>query len=337
MRPPRVLAAALVLAPAAAMADDASAWLLQVSDAARAANYQGVLVYRDGQRMEVMRVIHRLHGGQIQERLTSLTGKPRDILREGDQVACLVGDEPVQPDAPQGLLPELTREQLDGAATHYEFRDLGQARVAGRPCRGVLLAPKDQYRYGYEICGDTQTAVPLRVTLLDQHGHTIEQMMFTEVAFPAQIADAAFAPPPGVTPVPAAVAAPTPAAAAAEAAEKARPPSNWQPISLPPGFRVILRNRTVAPNGQGIVEHLLLSDGLSVVSVFGAREIVTENAPERAFHGVSQMGAVNAYGRHVGTFHITVVGEVPASTVRMIGDGLSAPVEAEAEPASLSH
>jgi sigma-E factor negative regulatory protein RseB len=95
---------ALLSGPAPATAgEDAAAWLLQVSDAARQANYQGVVVYRDGQRMEVMRLVHRQHDGRVQERLTSLTGKPRDILREGDTVACLVGDEPVQSSGPQTL------------------------------------------------------------------------------------------------------------------------------------------------------------------------------------------------------------------------------------------
>ena len=331
MRPLRLFCAvALVLGPAAAAAgDDAAAWLLQVSDAARQANYQGVVVYRDGQRMEVMRLVHRQHDGRVQERLTSLTGKPRDILREGDTVACLVGDEPVQSSGPQTLFPVLSRELLTEAATHYEYRDLGHARVAGRACRGVMMSPRDEFRYGYEICGDAETAVPLRVTLVDRLGRTVEQLMFTEVAFPDRIADAAFAPPPGVTPVPVATTpgvppgAPVlPATAAVEA------PEAWRLVTLPPGFRVVHRERSPSPDGQGMVEHVLLSDGLSAVSVFGVRPKV----PEKAFRGLSNMGAMNAYGRSVGAYHITVIGEVPLSTVRLIGDGLATATEARAEP-----
>jgi sigma-E factor negative regulatory protein RseB len=307
-----VCAAVLVSAPAAA--DDAAAWLLKVSDAARQANYQGVVVYRDGQRMDVMRLVHRQQQGRVQERLTSLTGKPRDILREGDRVAYYVGDEPVRSGEQQSLFPVLSQELLAQAATHYEFQDLGVARVAARPCRGVLMSPRDEFRYGYEICGDAVTAVPLRVTLLDRRGRTVEQLMFTEVAYPQHIADTAFTPPPGALAVGDRPTPATPEAAAGAAA-------TWQLATLPPGFRVVRRSLAPSPDGQGLVEHVLLSDGLSVVSVYGTRP----GAREQAFRGLSNMGAMSAYGRRVGAFHITVIGEVPVSTVRMIGDGMTAP------------
>lgn len=321
-----VCAIALVLGPAPATADDAAAWLLQVSDAARQGNYQGVVVYRDGQRMEVLRLVHRQQQGRVQERLTSLTGRPRDILREGDQVTSLIGTEPVQSSGPQSLFPVLSQDLLNQAASHYEYRDLGQARVAGRACRGVMMLPRDEFRYGYEICGDAATAVPLRVTLLDRVGRTVEQLMFTEIAFPERIPDAAFTPPPGATPV-----AVSPVSR--DAGATADVPETWRLVRLPPGFRIVRRTLAPSPDGQGIIEHVLLSDGLSAVSVFGVRPLV----PEKAFRGLSNMGAMSAYGRRIGAFHITVIGEVPLSTVRMIGDGLAPPpAEAGAEPENLT-
>jgi sigma-E factor negative regulatory protein RseB len=323
MRGPALLCAvALVLGPAIATADDAAAWLLKISDATRQANYQGVVIYRDGQRMEAMRVVHRQQGGRVQERLTSLTGRSRDILREGDHVAFMAGEEPVQSSGGPTLLPVLSQELLTQAAPHYEFRDLGQARVAGRACRGVLISPRDDFRYGYEICGDAETAVPLRVTLVDRRGSMVEQLMFTEIAFPQRIADAAFAPPPGATPV----TGNTPPVAV-------EVPETWRVVSLPPGFHVVRRELAPSPDGQGMIEHVLLSDGVSAVSVFGVHAV----APDKAFRGLSNMGAMSAYGRRVGSFHITVIGEVPADTVRMIGDGLAAPVaEAAAPPPDLT-
>lgn len=310
-------AAASLLGAAPAVADDAVAWLLKVSEAGRQTNYQGTVVYRDGQRMDVMRLVHRQQDGRVQERLTSLNGRPRDILREGDRVTFIAGDEPVQ--SSQSLFPVLSQDQLAQAARHYEFRDLGSARVAGRSCRGVMMSPRDEFRYGYEICGDAETAVPLRVTLLDRRGRTVEQLMFTEITFPERIVDAAFAPPPGARPVP----------VAAEPAAAVEAPETWRLVRLPPGFRVVRRDFAPAPDGQGIVEHVLLSDGLSTVSVFGVRPAATE----RRFRGLSNIGAMSAYGRRVGAFHITVVGEVPPGTVRMIGDGFTAPAAVDTGPA----
>ena len=316
-----VCAVALVLGPAPATADDAAAWLLQVSDAARLANYQGVVVYRDAKRMEVLRLVHRQQQGRVQERLTSLTGRPRDILREGDQVTSLAGGETLQSSGRQSLFPVLSQDLLTQAANHYEYRDLGQARVAGRACRGVMMLPRDDFRYGYEICGDTATAVPLRVTLLDRGGRTVEQLMFTEIAFPERIADAAFAPPPGAAPV-------AIAPVSAEGGATADAPATRRRVRLPPGFRIVRRTLVPSPDGQGIIEHVLLSDGLSAVSVFGVRPLV----PEKAFRGLSNKGGMSAYGRRIGAFHVTVIGEVPLSTVRMIGDGFAPPSEAGAEP-----
>ena len=308
-----LLAAALAALAVPAAGADPAAWLLQVSDAARQSNYQGVVVYRDARMMEVLRVVHRHKGGQVQERLTSLTGRPRDILLEGDRVSCTIADQPVEAAAglPRGLFPVMSAQTLGEAAEHYQFRDLGEARVAGRACRGVVMEPRDEFRYGYEVCADRDTAVPLRVTLRDAQGQTVEQLMFTEVAFPGEIADAAFALPPGARP-----------AAEDAAAESSAVAAGWQLAKLPPGFRVVQRSRQPSPSG-GIVEHVLLSDGLSAVSVFGA-----ERPAGRMFSGFSHMGAMNAYGRAVGTFHVTVVGEVPQSTVRLIGDGFEPAAQA---------
>lgn len=312
------LAAALCAAATAAQADPAADWLLKVSDAARQSNYQGVVVYRDARTLEVLRLTHRSKNGRVQERLTSLTGQPRDILREGDQVSCVTGQQPpvVAGGIPQSLFPVLSAQSLAEAAQHYELRDLGEARVAGRACRGVALAPRDGFRYGYEFCADRATAVPLRLALLDSQGRVVEQLMFTEVAFPAEIADAAFAAPPGM-----------PAAAPAEAVAAAAPP-RWRLATLPPGFRVIMHSQRPHADGAGPVEHLLLSDGLSAVSVFGA----PARAADARLAGLTQFGAINAYSRTVGAYQVTVVGEVPQGTVRLIGDGFQPAGESARAP-----
>lgn len=313
MRLPRaLLAIGLAGLALPALGADPAAWLVQVSDAARQANYQGVVIYRDARTMEVLRVVHRNQDGRVQERLTSLTGRPRDVIQEGDRVSCAVGDRPVETAGglPRSLFPAMSAQTLSAAAAHYQFRDLGEARVAGRACQGVSMVPRDEFRYGYEICADRDTAVPLRVTLRDARGQTVEQLMFTEVAFPAEIADAAFDLPTGAT-----TTRPMTEDAVVQNA-------SWQLAQLPPGFREIVRSRRAAPDGGGIVEHVLLSDGLSAVSVFGA-----QRPAGQLFNGFSHMGAMNAYGRAVGMYHVTVVGEVPQSTVRLIGDGFR-PTEA---------
>src|SRR5690606_37757593 len=100
---------------------------------------------------------------------------------------------------------------------------------------------------------------------------------------------------------------------------------------LPPGFRVV--RREVRSSAAGVREHLLLSDGLSAVSVY--RVLRPSSEAVAAAQRIDQMGPLNAYSRSVGQVQITVVGEAPRRTVQMIGDNVDsvfAPLAISAPP-----
>src|ERR1043165_1576367 len=82
----------VLLSTTAAMAaeDSAVEWLVKMGDAARSQNYQGILVYRDADVLETLQLVHRSADGQERERLVSLSGEPREIVRQNDQVTCLL-------------------------------------------------------------------------------------------------------------------------------------------------------------------------------------------------------------------------------------------------------
>lgn len=316
----------LALTPLAHAGDaaDAADWLLKMSEAAKSSNYQGVVIYRGDDMLESFRVTHRYQDGVERERVQSLTGEPRDILKQDGKTICLMPkskristDQPT----PQGLFPGLTAEKVQRLAQVYEFEDLGTQRVAGRVCRGIAITPRDQFRYGYEVWADAQSAVPLKVNLLGRDGRTLEQMMFTQVSFPERIADEAFA-------VAGASAAQTQAASATpQSAPQAMPVSGATGFGrLPPGYQVMRREVRTLANDRGVVEHVLLSDGLSAISIFSTRRAVAV----KPLQGVTQMGAVHAYRRSVGSLQITVVGEAPRETVKLVGDSFQPPVEAPA-------
>lgn len=326
----RYLIPGLVLAfgSMAAVAGEPGEVLGRAAQAARELSYQGVIVYQTQDRQETMRVVHRFQDGVEMERVQVLTGAPREILKRDDKVICVLSkDRRLSSDAPtpKGLFPTLTPQHLAQLAKVYAFEDVGTARIAGRNCRGVTISPRDEFRYGYEVWADEQTGVPLKVNLIGRDGTVLEQMQFTEIEFPAQIPDSALQTALGPLP-------PVPARPARTSPPVARPLPPELALarfgSLPPGFRITLRDVRPSPDGKGTVEHLLLSDGLTAVSVFSARR---EGRGHR-FQGVSQMGAVNAYGRMVGRTHITVVGEAPPQTVRLIGESLKPEPDATADP-----
>jgi sigma-E factor negative regulatory protein RseB len=311
-----------------ATAADPAEWLSRMSEAARTANYQGVIVYQTQDRLETMRVVHRYKNGDEVERVQTLTGAPREILKQGNQVICLLPKDrkvTLELPTPKGLFPGLTPERVAQISRYYDFQDVGTARIAGRSCRGITIAPRDQFRYGYEIWADAATAVPVKVNLLGRNSAVMEQLMFTEIDFPKSIPDSALQTeldPKQFQKVTRVVQDPKPFDDTAPSA------ADMQFANLPPGYHVTMRDVRPTADGQGLVEHLLLSDGLSAISVFSARRKV----PAQAFQGASQIGALHAYGRVVGQVHITVVGEVPSETVRLIGENVqpapSAPVPA---------
>ncbi|HUS23375.1 MAG TPA: MucB/RseB C-terminal domain-containing protein [Candidatus Binatia bacterium] len=308
---PVLVSAALFFLRPASAADEPAAWLLQASDAARTASYEGVVVYRDdSDQLGTLHVLHRFRNAREQERLSALDGPPRDVFRENGRVVGMVGEPPARQlhaALPGALLPRLDETAVRQLAQHYDITELGAGRVAGRPTRGIEIVPRDGYRYGFQIWADAATGVPLKVSLLGARGRLVQQLIFTQIAFPPRIADAEFV-------------LPAAAAAAAEPdslAPDVAPGAGWKLGPVPAGFEVVLR--TVKPVRDGDpVEHVQLSDGLSAVSIFSARA----QDEARAFNGYASLGAMNAYARRVGGYQVTVVGEVPRSTVRMIGDGV---------------
>ncbi|HEY0915297.1 MAG TPA: MucB/RseB C-terminal domain-containing protein [Solimonas sp.] len=329
----RALLGALALAAApTAFAADPADFLVRIGEAARNTNYQGVIIYQGDDMLETMRVTHRFKDGTEHERVQSLNGDPREILKENNKVICLLPKDrklTMNLPTPKALFPALSAERLQQISQVYEFKDLGTARVAGRNCQGLAIAPRDQFRYGYEIWADQQSSVPLKVSLIGRKGAVLEQMMFTEIEFPASIPDTAFRPqlPPGET---------------RQVVQMIENPPLPQPgvspstVSLkldrmPPGYRVAFRELRPLPAGQGMVEHVVLSDGLSAISVFSAMKAAPPGNVQS--QSVSQMGTVHAYRRMVGGFHVTVVGEAPQETVRMIGDGAKPAGKVEAAAA----
>jgi sigma-E factor negative regulatory protein RseB len=303
---------------ALAVAVDPAELLVQISDASRKANYQGVIVYQtSGGRQETLRVTHAHGDNGAIERVSTLDGAPMEIIKQGGKVICLLPRDrkvTLEQPTPQALFPSLTPERVAQMVAFYKFESMDSDRVAGRNCQGVMITPRDRFRYGYQIWADEKTQVPLKVNLLAPNGAVLEQMFFTQVEFPEVIPESAFKidvdpekyrqitrleRPPASSEMP--------PGAAAEA----------HLHNMPPGYRITMREVRPTADGQGWVEHLVLSDGLSAISVFRARR------PHPSFEGQSQIGAVHVFGRTVGRVHITVVGEAPSEAVQMIGQNVA--------------
>lgn len=307
----------LLASPGAFAAGDAHAWLMKMERAARTLNYEGVFVYQQGNVLESMRIVHSVNDGIVRERLVSMTGATREIVRNENEVQCYLPDENsvfIEHRTPESkTFPAILPERLSDLDKSYGLQMGRSARVAGRDAQSILIKPKDNYRYGYRLWADRATGLLLKASLLDERGKTIEQFMFTSIRPGAVI------PPAELQPQQAAKG--RGGEAQDQTVEVVNQEPAWRVGELPPGFRFsAFLTRKLAKHDRS-VDHLIFSDGLAAVSVFV--EKAQEGVGSSVSRATRQMGAVHAYGKVVDDHQITVVGEVPAVTVNMIGRSVS--------------
>ena len=193
------------------------------------------------------------------------------------------------------------------------------ARIAGRYGVVVMLLPSDDLRYGYRLIIDRQNALPLDLTVMDGAGEPVSRIMFTrlELIGEAEATTDTADSPDMQTPVLASarsVAEPeTPMTTAAQE-NGINEGSSWEFKELPPGFRMISYKRI----GSGTQEHFVFSDGLATISAY----IEPLSEGDRPFDGETSLGSINALGRPVDGQHLTVVGEVPHKTLRLVASAL---------------
>lgn len=330
-----LLALAMVAPTAASLAtppvapETAWDWLERMLQAARNLHYEGTFVYQHGGDLETLRII-RGHGPSGEwQRLVSLSGPPREVVVAGAHTYWLTPSRQVAfaDDYPGRFpLPSIIPRQRSLLENHYELSLLAEDRVAGIPARLIVIKPRDTWRFGYRLWLDPHTGIALRAALLDEKGHPIEQMIFTE--FRPKSSDDSAAPilpdsasafallnaPVGQAALsggPTAVSPPT--ASDDQPTDKPTDRSRWRIDPIPAGFSPVSQRRFIAPSGQP-AEHLVFSDGLATISIFLER--LEGEAP--LLRGASRWGSMNAFGVVVAGYQALVVGEAPAATVRQI-------------------
>lgn len=174
------IAALASTAPARAESDPRT-WIERMSMASRTLNYSGTFIYQHQGQLEAMRIIHAADDDGERERLMSLTGPKREILRDNQVVTCILGDREsvhVNRSRPRSPFPASFPESLSALGQYYDFSVGEEDRVAGLACRVVEVSPRDAYRYGRRLCVQNDTRLLLRSEPTDRQGEPVEQMMF---------------------------------------------------------------------------------------------------------------------------------------------------------------
>lgn len=311
------LAVSLSLVPVASQAEDLPAAQDLINDMSRAVrtlNYDGTFIYRRNRQMDAMRLVHKADSTGEYERLLSLTGMPREVIRNNESVTCIFPENQavmVEKSRPRKFVAQLP-EPIEKISDYYSFTTDGEDRVAGRDAWVVNIRPRDVYRYGYELWIDKDSKLLLKSELKNKSGFPLEQIMFTDIKLYQDIPDELLKPSisgKGYTWY---------HQAAAEERKDGQPGDGWHVTWMPDGFSLKNHERQMIKASHNPLDHMVFSDGLASVSIF------IEKLPEQpdVSVGPTRMGGVNAFARFANGFQVTAVGEVPQATVQRMANSV---------------
>ncbi len=187
---------------------DASAWLSKIHRAAQRENYVGTLIYQRGSVMHASKIQHYsdlVHNEY--ERLETLDGKPREVLRQNDVVHSLIPEAKlvvIEKQEAKDRFPALLATNKSDVLDLYDMRKLPGERVAGVECEVFSLEPHDTARYAVRLWAEKNSGLLMRAQTVGDGGKILEQVAFPKSRSACRPTSSAFLAPsrmrvPGIT------------------------------------------------------------------------------------------------------------------------------------------
>lgn len=299
----------------AELPSDPLSWLGRISSAGQRLNYVGTFVYQSGGHVETSRIAHRFDADGEHERLEVLDGSPREIIRRGNEVRCVLPDERtviIDEAGGRRAFPARLPASLSGLAESYRIRKGEVSRVAGYEAQALVLEPKDDLRYGHTLWAEMQSGLLLKSRTVDEKGGLIEQFSFSDVKIGgevgAEVLESRFTAGDGWRVV------------NARGSDMPMDGAGWTLAEPLPGYSLTSVMRRPLGRERGQAVHMVFSDGLAAISVF------IEPVGDGSALGLGPVsnGAINIYKRTVNGHLVTTLGEAPERAVRRIGDNIRA-------------
>lgn len=305
--------AALMQVPASAESPgDPLSWLGRMATAGQRLNYSGTFIYQSGKNFETSRIAHMSDATGEHERLEVLDGSPREVIRSNSEVRCVLPDQKtVIVDRPgtRRAFPSRLPVAFGGLAENYRIRKGSVGRVAGLDAQQIILEPKDDLRFGYQLWAEVQSGLLLKARTVDDRGEIVEQFTFSDVKIGGEIGSDAFRP--RITK------SSDWRIVHANGVEVRKEDSGWALNAPLAGFSLVSVMRRPLGRDRGEALHMVFSDGLASISVF-----IEPNDGARVEPGPFASGAINIYKRVVGPHLVTALGEVPLRSVQRLGDAI---------------
>jgi sigma-E factor negative regulatory protein RseB len=283
--------------------------LTNMDHAMEVLNYEGTVAFLKNGKLEPMKYVHAAANGLQQERLTSLNSPLREIIRDAGKVSCsfketkqtIVDHRPFE----RSFLIDVPKN-LSEMGDSYKFEIIGEENVAALPTYVVAIQPNDNARYARKVWIEKNQFLPLKVIVYDDSDLPLEEVVFTEIEIKDKL--------------PFIDIKPLDASHSPQHIHQLTPQSSaeraFEISDLPKGFREVFFIRKPMHNAEQPVDHLLLSDGFTSVSIY------MESKNTALQSGLQSVGAVNSYSRVIGNYQLTVMGEVPAETVKSIAESI---------------
>jgi sigma-E factor negative regulatory protein RseB len=292
---------------------DATAWLHRMSQASRTMNYSGLFVYQSGGRSESSRITHVVDGSGQQERLETVDGASREVIRNNDEVQTFFPKERllVIDRAVAGSFPGRAVSVVSGLSDFYVVRMGEQERVAGRDAQSIRLEPRDDMRYGHELWADVATGLLIKARMLRSPTDIVEQFAFSDLLVGAQVDRERVKPRYSRTS--------DWTVLNARGTDLRADVFGWAFRGLPPGFKqVSLARRPIRKDGPEAL-HAVFSDGLATISVF----IEPSSGRNMSVAPVqSHSGPISIYKSTKGEVIVTAIGEVPPAALKRVADSV---------------
>lgn len=292
----------------AAQNSDGEVLLDKLREATHLLNFDAALVIVDGQQAEPYRWSHGNHDGVELEHLSSLNGRVSERVRKDNVVSYFEGNTSpysVKSDAIPSPLPRILFVERERLFESYSVVAGGKSRVTGRTAQLLRVVAKDENRFNYLIWVDDVTGILLKSATVNREGDVLQQVQVTQIQVHTQpsphllkLFESKL--PEIVTPV-------------------AQQRSDlWELSWLPPGFKVVSRDRHTLPLSRQAADYFLVSDGVSEVSVFIQKPIAPNQTPV-----VIEKGALTLVSDSSRGVDISVIGSVPAYTAEKILQGVT--------------
>ncbi|MFK7914068.1 MAG: MucB/RseB C-terminal domain-containing protein [Pseudomonadales bacterium] len=309
-------------------------WLNAMNRAFSELNYDGVFSYFTGSDLATLRVVHMVVDGSQRERLVHLNGAPREILREDEDVSCIVmpGDDLIELESsiPSGPFARAFVRRFDQLSDFYGLSFHGYDRVANRRAVRMSVRPKDQDRFGYRLWLDESTKMLLKSELVDGAGKRLEIFQFTALATGDAVDAGALNPALDPTSVDGSMVSHM-ALAVNQPQPQARAQLRWQVRWVPSGFTMAAADVRRKPSTLKNVNTMMYSDGIAAFSVF------IEDMPEAGAGNIESRNGATVAVTHLAQQRpprlVTVVGELPTATARRIAESVDFVAAAPTESA----